>query len=105
MKKIGYFDECQFCKPKKPRYFGTGWYSTARASVCGVVEDTDGGDIPLEGLFYLSANENGVAALVHFFPAENDDGELTGAGGVIAVSPSFEYCPYCGRRLDDAQGD
>lgn len=103
MKDMGYFGECQFCKP---RIVGNaGWYSSMRADLTGVVDDTDGGSIPLKGKFYISGNKDDVFGLVHFTPTEMEDGTLTGVDGVVAVTPAFEYCPYCGRRLDDAQDD
>jgi hypothetical protein len=102
MKKMGYFDECRFCKPSKPRFYGDGWFSTGRARLAGIVEDTDGGSVPLDGELYLSGNENGTAVLAHFRPTKIEGGALAGIDGAIAVVPTFEYCPYCGRRLDNA---
>lgn len=97
---------CHFCKERRR---GDGWISSLPANVTGEVEDTDGGTIPISASVYLSKGGNTekdrAFAILHFRPVELSNGEPAGVSGPVVLFPHFEYCPFCGRRLDDAQDD
>ena len=98
---------CHFCKERR---IGDGWISSLPANVTGEVEDTDGGTIPISASVYLSKGGNTekdrAFAILHFRPVELlSNGEPAGVSGPVVLFPHFEYCPFCGRRLDDAQSD
>lgn len=104
MQKMEHLGECQFCKP---RFVGdAGWYSSAKADIRGVFCGESVGKIRLKGELYLTTGKDDVPFVgAHFFPEKTDDGTLANADGLFSVLQAFKYCPYCGRRLNNAQGD